>query len=130
MARGEMRVNEHGNTVVSRFVGPYADRYRYDFELCKAADGWRQYDTNQDAWYFGVWVHESRREIVTFAEGDESRTTCPTVETFRAELAAMAEFYGAPPPAFVVLDGEAGTRTEVYDARPTGEPDGGPSCDH
>lgn len=113
------RINERGNTVASQFVGD-RDRYTYDFQLCSADDGWEQYDTNQDAWYFGVWVHEGRREIVTYAEGDESRVTCPTAEAFRAELARMAEFYGPPPPAMVVFTAD-GTRTEVYDPRPTGE---------
>ncbi|MCA9652553.1 MAG: hypothetical protein KC501_21735 [Myxococcales bacterium] len=112
-------INDRGNTVVSRFVGNQ-DRYTYDLRICPAEDGWRQYDTDQDAWYFGVWVHEGRREIVTYAEGDESRVTCPTADSLRAELAAMAEFYGPPPPAFVVLDAD-GTRTDVYDPRPTGE---------
>lgn len=123
----DTRINEQGNTVATRFVGD-GDRYAYDRRICRAVDGWRQYDTDQDAWYFGVWVHEGRREIVTYAEGDESRVVCPTAETFRAELASMAEFYGPPPPAFVAIDPAAGTSTEFYDTRPTGEDagDGGP----
>ncbi len=119
----DTRINEHGNTVVSQFVGPYRERYAYDLKLCPASDGWKQYDTEQDAPYFGVWVHEQRREIVTFAEGDESRVTCPTAASFRAQLASMAEFYGPPPPAFIVIDGD-GNRTDVYDTRPTGEQGG------
>ena len=119
------RTNERGNTITDRFVGPFRERYAYDLKICPASDGWRQYDTEQDAPYFGVWVHEGRREIVTFAEGDESRVTCPNVESFRAELAAMADFYGPPPPAFIVI-GEDGTRTDVYDPRPTGETEGEP----
>ena len=115
-----VRVNELGNTFTDRFVGPSRDRYAYDFEICKHSDGWRQYDTKEDASYFGIWVHERRREIVTFAEGDESRVTCPTVEGFRAELASMAKFYGPPPPA-IILIGMDGARTEIYDSRPTGE---------
>ena len=27
-------------------------------------------DTDQDAWYFGVWVHPITRRVVTYAEGD------------------------------------------------------------
>jgi len=121
----ETRTNGRGNTVADRFVGPNRDRYAYDLEICPASEGWRQYDTDQDAPYFGVWVHETRREIVTFAEGDEARISCATAESFRAELAAMAAFYGPPPPAFVVLDGD-GTRTNVYVPRPTGKEGGEP----
>lgn len=113
------RTNEFGNTVNERFVGPNRERYAYDFEICRHSEGWRQYDTEQDAPYFGIWVHERRREIVTFAEGDESRVLCTTVESFRAELASMAKFYGPPPPAFILI-GMDGARTEIYDSRPTG----------
>jgi hypothetical protein len=51
-------------------------------------------------------------------EGDLIIVDCPTVESFKAELAHMAEFYGEPPPAFVVIDTDTGNVTEVYDKRP------------
>ena len=108
--------NERGNRIQRTFHFG-RERYRYDFELCKHADGWLQYETNQDASYFGVWVHPERREIVTFAEGDETRVFCPTVDSYHAELADMAEFYGPPPPAFRTIDAD-GTLTEYYDRRP------------
>lgn len=113
--------NKQGNTVTSRFVNHdgEADRYRYDFTLCRSSDGWKQYDTDQDAPYFGVWYHTERRETVTYAEGDEIRVKCPTAESFRAELDDMARCYGAPPPAFITYgedeDGRL-VRTEHYDA--------------
>lgn len=114
----ENETDEHGNAVTRRFVD--GDRYAYDFRHCSAADGWQQYDTDQDAWYFGVWVHVKRREIVTYAEGDETRVTCPNDDALRAELARMAAFYGPPPPAFIVIDTETNTTTEIYEPRPTG----------
>ncbi len=45
-------VNERGNTVFRSFHS--TERYRFDFRLCTKEKGWTQYDTNQDAWYFGV----------------------------------------------------------------------------
>ena len=108
-------INERGNTVTDEFVGD-SDRYQYDNALLPR--GFAQYDTEQDAWYFGCWVHVGKREIWTYAEGDLSVVRCPTVDSFRAELAHMAAFYGDPPPAFVVLDVDAKTRTEHYDTRP------------
>ena len=96
------------------------DRYFFDTRVCTVAEGWKQYDTVQDAWYFGTWVHVEARQILCFAEGDLSLTVCPTQESFKAELAKMAEFYGDPPPAFTVIDTEEGTITKVYDERPTG----------
>jgi len=104
-------INERGAKVQRFFVG--GDRYHFDFEVCTAATGWAQYDTEQDASYFGVWVHRGRREIVTFCEGDLTRVICPTQAVFEAELAAMAEYYGPPPPAWIVLGDN--TRTDVYD---------------
>jgi len=112
----DTETNERGNTIIRAFHFA-RERYHYDLDECKAAKGWKQYDTIQDAPYFGVWVHPERREIVTFAEGDETRVICPTAESYRAELADMAAFYGPPPPAFKTID-EDGTLTEYYDERP------------
>ena len=44
-----------------------ADRYYYDRTLL--AQGWQQYDTEEDAWYFGVWIHTEKLETFTYAEG-------------------------------------------------------------
>lgn len=106
--------NRHGSTVERSFVCD-GDRYHFDFVLCTPAKGWQQYDTDQDAWYFGVWVNREERKTLCFAEGDITITTSPTEEIFEAELAAMAEFHGSPPPAFVVIDTDSGQVTEHYD---------------
>lgn len=94
------------------------NRYHWD-ALFHGDGGWAQYDTEQDAWYFGVWVHVRKRLILTYAEGDLSLVTCPSIASFRNELAHMAEFYGDPPPAAVIIDCDEGTRTEIFDPRPT-----------
>ena len=121
------QVNERGN-FIERGFKPNTERYYYDFEKLKRVDGWEQYDTRQDAWYFGVWVNATRREIFTFAEGDTTLVTCPTLESFRAELAEMEKFYGPPPPAFIACDGiglangkivPEGNVTLFFDKRPT-----------
>ncbi len=112
------RTNGFGNVIHDSFH-LNRERYYYDQKLVFGkASGWVQYDTDQDASYFGVWVNVGRREIVTFAEGDESLAVCPTAESFRDEINAMAEFYGDPPPAFRSLDTETGQVTEYYDERP------------
>jgi hypothetical protein len=107
--------NERGNTETTAYVGDRG-RYHYDLSECRSEDGWHQYHTTEDAHYFGVWVHPERREILTYAEGDEIRTTCPTSETYRAELDHMAQFYGPPPPAFSTLDDD-GTVTTYTQGR-------------
>ena len=96
------------------------DRYRYDFDD-KFRKEWEQFDTHQDAWYFGVWVNIKERKTFTYAEGDRTLVECPTLESFKAELADAERFYGAPPPAFICFDtNEKGQweRTEVYADRP------------
>ncbi len=69
------------------------DRYHYDINRCPPNEGWEQYDTDQDAIYFGIWINRNRREIMTFAEGDESIVTCHTAESFEDEINAMDIFY-------------------------------------
>lgn len=111
--------NARGCTVARTFHWEI-DRYVFDMDRCAS---WEQYDTDQDASYFGVWVRRSTREVVTYAEGDITHVTAPNDEAFVAELAAMAECYGPPPPSFRVITGD-GQLIEVVGARP-GEP--GPS---
>lgn len=109
--------NDRKCAVVHNFIMVGGERYLFDFELCASEDGWKQYDTDQDAWYFGVWVRRGTLEVVEYAEGDVYHSTAPDEETFTALLASMAETYGPPPPAFIAYDGD-GTRTEYYDERP------------
>jgi len=111
------RINERGNYCYDSFCD--ADRYKYDFHLCKHNDGWIQYDTSQDAWYFGVWVNVNRRLIVTYAEGDVSICYCHDEGSLKKELKAMAKFYGNPPPAAIGID-RKGRVTRYFDpdARP------------
>lgn len=113
--RSKKEVNERGNTVERSFRP--IDRYHFDFKVCTPAKGWKQYDTDQDARYFGAWVHIEKRQILTYTEGDITLVTCPTVESFKAELKAMANFYGPPPPAFIVIDLD-GIVTRFFDKRP------------
>lgn len=111
-----MEINQWGNKIVRSFDGQ-GDRYKFDFEVCKLGNGWAQFDTDQDAWYFGVWVHPGKRMFVTYCEGDVTVVYCSTEITYHAELEYMAKFYGSPPPAFTVIgDGKV---TEYYDERPS-----------
>lgn len=105
--------NEHGDTVWTMFV-PDADRYLFDFKHCTARDGWRQFDTDQDAWYFGMWIHDKRRHVVMFAEGDLVVTECVDHDHFIAHLERLHACHGDPPPAAVAI-GEDGQVTEFYD---------------
>lgn len=93
------------------------ERYFYDFGPLQS---WKQYDTSQDAHYFGVWVNLEQRMTFTYCEGDRILVICPTQESLAAELVDMERFYGDPPPAWIVIDSD-GKRTDVYDPRPAVE---------
>ena len=85
---------------------------------CSYDKGWELYETDQDAWYFGVWIHRENMMTATYAEGDFSVATCPTLESFRAEIESMNEFYGEPPPSMKAIDTKTGQVTHYIQERP------------
>ncbi len=110
--------NKHGNEVNNAFVGG-TERYVYDDQLCK--QGFEQFDTDQDAHYYGVWVSIKHRAIVTYAEGDLSLVACASTELFKKEIEDLEKFHGDPPPAFVAIDTVDGSVTKVYSERVSAE---------
>ncbi|MFR9702470.1 hypothetical protein ACL00O_08220 [Aeromonas sanarellii] len=92
-----------------------ADRYYYDRALL--AQGWQQYDTEEDAWYFGIWIHTEKLETFTYAEGDTSHVIAPNVAAFRAELARLYQYHPQAP-AFISIDPEAGIVTHHFETKP------------
>ena len=69
------------------------DRYAFDFQHCRLADGWAQLDTQEDASYFGNWAHPERLQVVSFAEGDVCVSFCSSSDEFRAEIERIAAFF-------------------------------------
>ncbi|MNF42298.1 hypothetical protein D3C84_233440 [compost metagenome] len=92
-----------------------ADRYYYDRTLL--AQGWQQYDTEEDDWYFGIWINTERLETFTYAEGDTCHVIAPNAEAFRAELARLYQYHPQAP-AFISIDPEAGVVTHHFEATP------------
>ena len=92
-----------------------ADRYYYDRTLL--AQGWQQYDTDQDAWYFGIWINTEKLETFTYAEGDTSHVIAPNVEAFRAALTRLNQCHPQAP-AFIAIDLEADVVTPHFEAKP------------
>ena len=107
--------NREGNSITREFM-QNGNRYHFDFQECREEDGWVQFDTDQDDWYFGVWVHPERREVITYAEGDITRVSCDTPEHYAAEISALCDAY-KPAPAFTTLDPETGTMIKHYQDR-------------
>ena len=112
-ARGNIVHRDIDADLLLGFKG--GSRYPYDQKLC--ASGWKQYDTDQDAPYFGCWVHIEKRMTMCYCEGDRILVICPTMETLKAELDNMAQFYGPPPAAFIHVDNNRCV-THIIEARP------------
>jgi len=93
------------------------DRYVFDYTLCLPEDNWKQYDTDQDDWYFGVWLNAKMNLLVTYAEGDISVCHYKTAEKRAFINARLKEAYPIHPPAAVVYSSD-GERIKVYDERP------------
>lgn len=93
------------------------ERYHYDFEKCRKSEGFIQWDCSQDAHYFGIWVNPEKRQILTYAEGDETLETCESEAEYHKHLQDMAEAYGDPPPAVIAIDSK-GQITHYFDERP------------
>ena len=85
-------INKRGNEVVRSFI-INGERYRWDFDKKFTAQGWEQYDTSQDAWYFGVWINKKLLQIQSYAEGDLTLVKCPDIEHFNAEIELMNKVY-------------------------------------
>lgn len=96
------RKNPRGSNIWSYFSMVIPNRYHFDYVL-HPVDGWEQYDTTEDASYFGIWINREARVIVSYAEGDISLTQSPTDEIFSVELQRLQAFYGNPPPYMLVI---------------------------
>lgn len=69
------------------------ERYVVDFAPDFKAEGWEQFDTDQDAAYFGVWVNSKQLVVLTYCEGDWSIEECPSQEHYRAAIERLCAFY-------------------------------------
>lgn len=84
--------NGRGNRVFRAFHP--SDRYSVDFADDFTSDGWEQFDTDQDAHYFGVWVNRGKRLTLCYAEGDWTLVECPDDASYFAEVRDLIAFHG------------------------------------
>ena len=83
--------NAQRNTVYRMFLP--AERYLVDFADDFTSAGWEQFDTSQDAAYFGVWLNRRLRATRTYAEGDWTLVECSDDEHYNAEVTDAIRFY-------------------------------------
>ncbi len=71
-----------------------SERYIIDFAEDFNTEGWQQFDTDQDAHYFGVWINARQRLILTYCEGDWTLEECPSTDHYRDAVKRLCDFYG------------------------------------
>lgn len=81
-----------GDKISYEFFSLTGERYPMDSSGL-LSEGWYQYDTSQDAWYFGCWVNPELLAVLTYAEGDITWLQCPDADAYQGQLKAMGEFY-------------------------------------
>jgi len=84
------RINRQGNMLYETFFS--IGRYYFDDVLCK--NGFNQFDTDQDAPYFGQWVSKQHLCTVSYTEGDIYLVVCNDVEQYNKEIQSCIDFYG------------------------------------
>ena len=113
------RTEETKEHIIHRGFVFDGNRYMFDWKYCEPPFGWKQYDTDQDAWYFGVWVNLNELATVTYAEGDVVVKILKDQTGMKAELDRMKNFYGDAPAWCVGINTDTGEVTKFYDERPS-----------
>ena len=92
------------------------DRYIVDFATDFQSEGWQQFDTDQDAAYFGVWINPRTFQVLTYAEGDWTLIDCHDRDRYRVEVQRLIDFH-APGEICTVIDSKTGDVTIVRQDR-------------
>jgi len=90
---------------VKRMFYP-SSRYKVDFAKDFNSEGWKQFDTNQDAPYFGVWVNPKQFFSLTYCEGDWTLVECHNRERYNREMRCLCDCYSDGVIATVYGDGQ------------------------
>lgn len=72
----------------------HTDRYRFDLGACKVDNGYAQFDTSQDASYYGNWVNPFSFKLVCYCEGDLTVQICDDQDEFVSKVRGMVEWNG------------------------------------
>ena len=72
----------------------HENRYGFDWNDCSISRGYAQFDTREDAYYFGQWVNPTSRRLVTYAEGDVTVLVCDDDAEFVAQVRERAAYHG------------------------------------
>ena len=109
---GKISLSKGGNIIHE--IHSSTDRYIIDFADDFKSEGWMQFDTDQDAHYFGYWVNPSQRKTLCYAEGDWTFIWCADAAGYNREIVYSLEYYHEVP-AFITIDN--GRQTNYYQDR-------------
>lgn len=70
-----------------------AGRYLYDFGACTSQRGWAQFDSEQDASYYGNWINPAKRMWFSYCEGDTTLVICDNDTEFVSYVRESVEWY-------------------------------------
>ena len=79
---------------IRRYFKINGERYAFDNKHCGMSSDWYQYDSDQDAPYYGTWINPALLAAVCYCEGDITATICGAPTQFRqwfAELEAWSK---------------------------------------
>lgn len=91
------RLGKKRNAIMERYElwDAFWSSSRYEVDSCEDfhTDGWKQYDTEQDAHYFGVWVNPTRLMILSYVEGDWYLKILSDAVAYNRAIREMNDFY-------------------------------------
>ena len=106
-----VRTSVGGNMLEQIFIS--SERYAFDFAKGMRDKGWRQYDTNQDAWYYGIWYNPQTLQTLSYTEGDIYLISCGVWSYFKDEMMGMDEFHGSAAPPCAVAGSGIGSNMKL-----------------
>jgi hypothetical protein len=83
--------NARDNTVHRYFWS--ADRHVIDHASDFEKMGWEQFDTDQDDWYFGVWVNRKLLFTLSYSEGDWILVSSDSNAGYNREIQALIHYH-------------------------------------
>lgn len=87
----ETKSTKDGCVVRRQFIS--TERYIMDCADDFSKEGWLQYDTDQDASYYGVWVNPTKFLTASYAEGDWYLVECFDRERYNREIERTNAFH-------------------------------------
>ncbi len=92
----------------ARIYRAFMSTDRYVVDTAKDRAGWKQFDTDQDAPYFGYWVNPWTLQTLSYTEGDWYLVECEHLGQYNDQIQRACEFHG-PGSVATVIDDDAVT---------------------